>query len=62
MVDTYIIQINMPNDGLLLTWDDSINQAKGQGYFYEHLDFEHECTFDERKRIPFILVELDDLT
>ncbi|CAL9733404.1 hypothetical protein MOSE0_A05094 [Monosporozyma servazzii] len=58
--DIDIISIILSKDGPYRCVEKHINQAKEQGYYYKHLDFENECNFDEPKKIPFDSVNLDD--
>ncbi|CAL9734806.1 Rf4p protein [Monosporozyma servazzii] len=59
--DIDIIRMILPFYHHHLSLDDLIKQAKEQGYYYKHLDFENECNYDEPKKIPFDSVNLDDL-
>ncbi|CAL9734475.1 Rf4p protein [Monosporozyma servazzii] len=59
--DIDIISIILSNKSFIICLNDLIKQAKEQGFYYKHLDFENECNYDEPKKIPFDSVNLDDL-
>ncbi|CAL9734173.1 Rf4p protein [Monosporozyma servazzii] len=61
IADIDIIRLMMSNNNLTYKLNDLIKQAKEQGFYYKHLDFENECNYDEPKKIPFDSINLDDL-